>query len=142
MTCWRISAVALACLAAAGCSYHFRITAVFRDGRLVFTAEREGLFARAPCADSLEIITRDVAPGAPSPYRSAWRIGQAAGGDKVCAPFPIAYGQVPAGLRQTVAPETLKPGIFYEIVGGNGEEDGFGSFRISTANPSAIERTD
>jgi hypothetical protein len=137
-----ISGLALLCFAAAACSYQFGIEASFRGGVLTFSADKPGLFGRDPCVESLEIIVRDRSPGAPTPYRPVWRIEQAGGGKPVCASFPISYGQAPAGLRQSVAPEALKPGLDYEIVGGSGDMDGFGSFRISASNPRSIERTD
>ena len=132
-----ISGLMALCLAAAACSYAFGIEASFRGSDLVFTAESDGWFATDPCARSLEIITRDE-----KAFRPVWRIEQRHGGESVCAPFPIAYGKVPAGLRQSVAAEALKPGVDYEIVAGSGNSDGFGSFRISAENPRTIERPD
>ena len=137
-----LSRLVLLCVAASACSNEFRIEARFQGGALAFGAGKQGLLGRDPCVESLEIVTRDNAPGAPTPYRPVWRIEQAAGGKSVCVPFPILYGQAPAGLRQSVAPEPLKPGVDYEIIGGGGGADGYGSFRISAADPNIIERPD
>jgi len=131
--------MAILSLAALSCSYEFRIDASFREGRLLFTAGRGGWFAADPCVESLEIIARDAAPGARTLYRPVWRIEQAGGVEPVCAPLPIVFGQVPAGLRQSIAPEALRPGADYEIIAGSHKGDGFGSFRISAANPNAVE---
>lgn len=134
---WTIPGLTALSLAAAGCSYQFGIEASFRGPNLVFTAVEHGWFGPEPCVRTLEIITEDGAA-----FRPVWRIEQSGTGEPVCAAFPIAYGQVPAGLRQSVEPELLKPGVVYEIVGADEGTDGFGSFRISATNPRAIERRD
>lgn len=139
---WTLKGMTALCLAAGACSYAFAIEARFQGEDLVFTAEEAGWFESDPCVESLEIITRDSAPGAPSPYRTVWRLGQSDGGKPVCAPFPIGYGRVPEGLRQSIAPEALKPGVQYEIVAGGAGADGFGSFRISARDPRSIEPRD
>jgi hypothetical protein len=132
-----ISGLMALCLAAAACSYQFGIEASFRGSNLVFTAENDGWFATDPCVRSLEIITRDERA-----FRPVWRVEQKGRGAIVCAPFPIVYGHVPAGLRQSVAAEVLKPGADYEIVASSGNSDGYGSFRISAYSPRTIERPD
>ena len=121
----------LLCLAAACCSFEYRVDARLHGGKLVFETKRGGLLSPRRCVESFELITANPT-GARPPYRIAWRVA-APPGSGACARYPIAYGVTPAGMRQTHAPERLRPGAVYEVQAG-GPADGFGSFRIFSVN--------
>src|SRR5215213_765779 len=106
----KTAAVFLPFGACTSCSYTFPVTAVFIDGQLAFTSDRDAPREPPWCLSGVSVANQRG--------ELAWAIEQnpskALDG---CAGFPLFYGQVPADTVETVGKHPLVPSELYVISG-------------------------
>jgi hypothetical protein len=121
----KAAAAAILLLACVSCSRAFAVKAVFIDGRLAFIAGESAPRGPLWCLEDFAVGSQqgDI----------AWAIDDVPfGGDEKCsAGFPLRYGQVPPGAKETVPARPLRPRELYIITGYGGDpyEGAFVLFR-------------
>jgi hypothetical protein len=95
----------------AGCSFHYELEAVVRDGRLLFQPKDHqgtGCFSDF----TIRSETGEV----------VWEVGA---GQYLSPPcdnrLPVIYGVVPAGMEERVRAEPLRDGVLYRIEAWDGD---------------------
>jgi|GEM_PF-4446336 len=111
----KAAAAAILFLACASCSRDFAVKAAFIDGRLAFVLGDGAPREPPSCLEDLAVS--DQRGGI------AWAIDDVpyGGGEKCSAGFPLLYGQVPLGARETVPARPLRPSELYVISGFGGD---------------------
>lgn len=110
--------VLLACLIVAGCSFTYRVIAVYHGASVYFVKEEGG--KGTGCLSNFSITSEngDV----------VWKISRDAYQAPPCqSTFPLEYGSAPKGFTVEIPPQTLKHGVRYRIDGWDGDtaEGGF-----------------
>lgn len=103
----------LCALATAGCSYEYRVDAVFINDRLHFVSDYRSSTV-VPC--NLHAFTVSEPTG-----KVMWSIERAddIAARTTCEPlFPLRFGSVPVGTKTVTKAQMLEPGKIYVISGG------------------------
>lgn len=115
----RLAVCFFVCTVVGGCSYHYQLEAVERDGRLVFEAKGDhgtGCFADFKVTSEAGEVVWDIDAGRYLPPPCENRL-------------PITYGVVPEGMLERVRAAPLRVGVLYRIEAW--DADGYsGAFRF------------
>jgi hypothetical protein len=118
MRSWLMALLPVA-LTLQGCSYHYDLRAVFKEGKVTIVPKKDKgtgcLWMFTVTNDKGQVVWElDGGPYRPSPCDNK---------------FPITYGQVPSGMKERIKAQPLQPGITYRVEASDG--DGYsGSFRL------------
>jgi hypothetical protein len=111
----KAAAAAILVLACASCSRDFAVKAVFIDGRLAFIAGGGAPQGPPWCLEDFAVGSQQG--------EIAWAIDDVpyGGGGRCAAGFPLRYGQVPPGAKETVPARPLRPRELYIVTGFGGD---------------------
>ena len=120
----RVVTIFVVAMALGSCSYAYEVTAIAKNGPMVFTISNSGLFgSRTPYVNYVNVERID------KPTKRVWKLETTrSNGPEM---HELRYGEFPAGMKSTIGPTELALGQLYRVTFLTIDGGGYCEFAIS-----------